>query len=242
MRRKEKRALTVIAIVAFLGVGTVFGIPLLSNALTEAMLADLGQKYDRVFEMGADVELDAGKDGDSQAKTPLFNRDVSYSVGLPFTGSMTVRVDDATLYQDPGQAGISESDDRLFNGNLFTEEPYTSEDFQLLLCKVTLKNIDAEPEDNVMTRTGRKAFPFNGILFPDRNAQPVYFDGTWENPKDGEEGYFNLEPGEQKTVTVGYAVPKAELGSGNIFLCAGTQNTSKYRLQLDIVDMRGESS
>lgn len=205
---------------ALIGIGVVWGVPTLLHAHEDAEYHSKLKEYGATVKPGVDLLLSSEK----ELKDPE-----GFRAQFSFKGSEEVRVDGARIYNDPASAGLRES------SRLFTDEAMKQEGFAFLLCQVTIHNIDAVPDKLSVTKTGKPAF-FFPLSVDAPFSEMVYFDdGTPDFTDEEESGYFNVQPGESKTITVGYAIHQDDASNKDLAMNTGW---NKYRFLLCPQDMR----
>lgn len=215
LSRKEKVALVVVAVAVVAGMGLRQWY--LQQRESERAAFEQSQKED--FAMGETVQLDSVKEeGAVDGGSPLYASDVAYGAGFPWKGILEATVRTAALYDTPEEAGFGDKD-LVQNG---------SSDGFLLVCEVTLKNINADP---FKTSTGKSWF---NISFIGPSGGPNYFDGTPPGANPSEGFSFDLAQGVEKTYRLGWLVDEEHMPT---MLKLGA--VDKYAVKLDIQDLRG---
>lgn len=219
--RNEKIALGIL-LVAALAFAAMWAYEELqkSNGVSES--ESFAQEHQTSFYVGETIHLDAGED--AKAIGPDGE---PFQACFPWArGAMDVTIDSATLYDGPEDAGISAGQ---INFKSALKQPF-------LLLKVSLKNINAQPEfiddPEVPDETeGLYNIGFLGIP----SGELCYFDGT--SPKADEKGgyEFELEPGQQKQFTLGFCVQEED--AFNNVLDIGIR-PGKYWANFDVDDKR----
>lgn len=158
----------------------------------------------------------------------------------PFRGTMSVRVEDAVLFDGPEQArkkfgGWEEG--AFYAPNYFAEEMQKGEAFNLALLRVHVSNVDAEPR--YKTKLGNKLFAAELIagLYP--CIEHAYLDGPGASTEEAERGYFDIAPGSEGDYIFGYMVRRRDADAGA--LAAEAKGYGGYEMPLTLKDLRGQS-
>lgn len=121
-----------------------------------------------------------------------------------FEGSLQLCITDAVLYQGPAQAagdGTWWKDSSYRETSFFADDAEPGDSSNLLVFRVTIKNIDARPISS--TETGQVLFHLDSIVHLSPSNEIVYLDPD----RDGDEsGYFSLDAGEERGFVVGVVV------------------------------------
>lgn len=155
-----------------------------------------------------------------------------------FNGSLSIRVLDAAIYDNPSAAGPEEGfDPTEIDQSLFTDEMQSQDPFNLLVYHVAVKNMDATPKDGT-SRSGAALFFMGEIANPQPSNEPLYLS---DDAGGADRGYFSLGIGEEKTFTVAYAVRKGD-ADANAFSFSDSADPPTYQITLAAKDRRGEGS
>ena len=153
-----------------------------------------------------------------------------------FTGSLSIRVLDAVLYDDVNAAGQAEGFDSSEVGQeLFTDQMKRDDPFNVLVLHVSVKNIDAIPVAKSSKTAGAALFFMGELANPSPSNEPLYLVGGEQGPATG---YFSLDQGSEKTFAAVYGVRKADAGA-NSFTISDTVGPT-YRTSLTATDKREE--
>ena len=115
-------------------------------------------------------------------------------------GTLEITIDEASLYSSLKETGLPADDGHCDTSGKDLEN---LDDCLFLVCKATVRNVDASAEKN---KNGTSGFLFNS---PPANAvEWVYFDGSAKNADAADFNYFALEQGEEKRYTVCWAIPE----------------------------------
>ena len=153
-----------------------------------------------------------------------------------FTGSLSIRVLDAVLYDDVNAAGQAEGFDSSEVGQeLFTDQMKRDDPFNVLVLHVSVKNIDAIPVAKSSKTAGAALFFMGELANPSPSNEPLYLVGGEQGPATG---YFSLDQGSEKTFAAVYGVRKAD-ADANSFTISDTVGPT-YRTSLTATDKREE--
>ena len=153
-----------------------------------------------------------------------------------FTGSLSIRVLDAVLYDDANAAGQAEGFDSSEVGQeLFTDQMKRDDPFNVLVLHVSVKNIDATPVAKSSKTAGAALFFMGELANPSPSNEPLYLVGGEQGPATG---YFSLDQGSEKTFAAVYGVRKAD-ADANSFTISDTVGPT-YRTSLTATDKREE--
>lgn len=152
--------------------------------------------------------------------------------GDDFTGEFIITANEATLYSsvaDSPLAGMEGVDESLFADDMTGEN-----DFDLLLCDLTVKNVSAKAS----TEFGDEENEFtpDSVIGLEQSTEIVYTSV----PRESGHGHFYLSIGEEYPMTVAYAVSHRDADPSNLSI-SGTFHTEGgkgYRIALDVEDTR----
>lgn len=160
------------------------------------------------YEMGSWIRLDSDAMANPSSGSQLADDVTSGTEVLAFRGSLDMRIDSVKRYESPREAGIADNDERLIAPELYYKEPYMSEHFGFMLIEATVKNIDATP--TATTYFGHKRFLASSLVPLSPSIDLAYFSGvSTTDARRKERGYFDLAPGETRTLSLGYAIDDA---------------------------------
>ena len=152
-----------------------------------------------------------------------------------FTGSLSIRVLDAVLYDDANAAGQAEGFDSSEVGQeLFTDQMKRDDPFNVLVLHVSVKNIDATPVAK-SSKSGAALFFMGELADPSPSNEPLYLVGGEQGPATG---HFSLDQGSEKTFTAVYGVRKADADANSFTISDAVGPT--YRTSLTATDKREE--
>lgn len=152
-----------------------------------------------------------------------------------FTGSLSIRVLDAVLYDDANAAGQAEGFDSSEVGQeLFTDQMKRDDPFNVLVLHVSVKNIDATPVAK-SSKLGAALFFMGELADPSPSNEPLYLVGGEQGPATG---HFSLDQGSEKTFTAVYGVRKADADANSFTISDAVGPT--YRTSLTATDKREE--
>ncbi|KXB64237.1 MULTISPECIES: hypothetical protein [Olsenella] len=157
----------------------------------------------------------------------------------PFRGTMRVRVEDAVVFDGPDQARKEFDgwvEDAFYAGNYFSEGRQ-GEDFDLVLFRIHVSNVDAEPRH--ATKLGNQLFMIEGVAGLRPCIEHAYLDGPGTATKDAERGYFGIVPGSEGDYVFGYVVRRDDADKGSF--TAGSWGYGGYEVPLAPRDLRGQS-
>ena len=153
-----------------------------------------------------------------------------------FTGSLSIRVLDAVLYDDVNAAGQAEGFDSSEVGQeLFTDQMKRDDPFNVLVLHVSVKNIDATPVAKSSKTAGAALFFMGELANPSPSNEPLYLVGGEQGPATG---YFSLDQGSEKTFAAVYGVRKADADANSFTISDAVGPT--YRTSLTATDKREE--
>ena len=153
-----------------------------------------------------------------------------------FTGSLSIRVLDAVLYDDVNAAGQAEGFDSSEVGQeLFTDQMKRDDPFNVLVLHVSVKNIDATPVAKSSKTAGAALFFMGELANPSPSNEPLYLVGGEQGPATG---HFSLDQGSEKTFTAVYGVRKADADANSFTISDAVGPT--YRTSLTATDKREE--
>lgn len=153
-----------------------------------------------------------------------------------FTGSLSIRVLDAVLYDDANAAGQAEGFDSSEVGQeLFTDQMKRDDPFNVLVLHVSVKNIDATPVAKSSKTAGAALFFMGELANPSPSNEPLYLVGGEQGPATG---HFSLDQGSEKTFTAVYGVRKADADANSFTISDAVGPT--YRTSLTATDKREE--
>lgn len=153
-----------------------------------------------------------------------------------FTGSLSIRVLDAVLYDDANAAGQAEGIDSSEMGQeLFTDQMKRDDPFNVLVLHVSVKNIDATPVAKSSKTAGAALFFMGELANPSPSNEPLYLVGGEQGPATG---HFSLDQGSEKTFTAVYGVRKADADANSFTISDAVGPT--YRTSLTATDKREE--
>ena len=153
-----------------------------------------------------------------------------------FTGSLSIRVLDAVLYDDVNAAGQAEGFDSSEVGQeLFTDQMKRDDPFNVLVLHVSVKNIDAIPVAKSSKTAGAALFFMGELANPSPSNEPLYLVGGEQGPATG---YFSLDQGSEKTFAAVYGVRKADADANSFTISDAVGPT--YRTSLTATDKREE--
>ncbi|WP_308002496.1 hypothetical protein [uncultured Parolsenella sp.] len=182
-------------------------------------------------------ELDAHNAKLAQIATPHPGEDILIDdpEDTYFTGSLSIRILDAVLYDDANAAGQAEGFDSSEVGQeLFTDQMKRDDPISVLAFHVSVKNIDATPAKGI-SRSGASLFSMGALAYPNPGNDPLYLVGGEQGP---DRGYFSLDCGQEKTFAVVYGVRKAD-ADANSFTISDIVGPT-YRTSLTATDKREE--
>lgn len=242
MKKNERKALVVLSCILLICVIVFIAVPKLMQHFNNANMQRLADEYGVVAGLGEEIHLSADTNESPKIDGPFPGQETVLEATFPFSGSLFISVNDATIFDNPLQANPSLNNSKFFGSAYFPNSSNNEEDFALLMCDITIRNENAAPIEQSVTRNGKLGFMFNGVLAPYPYAELVYFDdGTNEYTDDGDRGYFALSQGEEKHIRAGYAIKNENLSSGQIEFRCGSNESLKYRIMLEAIDMRKES-
>lgn len=152
-----------------------------------------------------------------------------------FTGSLSIRVLDAVLYDDANAAGQAEGFDSSEVGQeLFTDQMKRDDPFNVLVLHVSVKNIDAVPVAK-SSKSGAALFFMGELADPSPSNEPLYLAGGEQGP---DTNHFSLDQGSEKTFTAVYGVRKADADANSFTISDAVGPT--YRTSLTATDKREE--
>ena len=152
-----------------------------------------------------------------------------------FTGSLSIRILDAVLYDDANAAGQAEGfDPNAVSQGLFTDQMKRDDPFNVLVLHVSVKNIDATPVAK-SSKSGAALFFMGELADPSPSNEPLYLVGGEQGP---DTNHFSLDQGSEKTFTAVYGVRKAD-ADANSFTISDTVGPT-YRTSLTATDKREE--
>lgn len=103
-----------------------------------------------------------------------------------FTGSLSIRVLDAVLYDDVNAAGQAEGFDSSEVGQeLFTDQMKRDDPFNVLVLHVSVKNIDATPVAKSSKTAGAALFFMGELANPSPSNEPLYLVGGEQGSRYG---------------------------------------------------------
>lgn len=217
MRRKELIAAIAVVAACLVCAGAYWGYGKYQEAQWNARLED-ARKQTVVKGVGDVIELTGKDDPDS-------------IVGVGgFTGTLSLTIDSAAIYDDARQAALSVAgwDQAQFAGDAYFAEGEPA--CNLVVYAVTVKNDDAAP---TVGKNGKLMFMMESIVHPNVGTI-VYCAGG----KTGDElGYFDLAPGEEKQFTVASVVRKEDVDAGTLSV-SDSGYVPSYRVDLEPVDAR----
>ena len=153
-----------------------------------------------------------------------------------FTGSLSIRVLDAVLYDDVNAAGQAEGFDSSEVGQeLFTDQMKRDDPFNVLVLHVSVKNIDAIPVAKSSKTAGAALFFMGELANPSPSNEPLYLVGGEQGPATG---HFSLDQGSEKTFAAVYGVRKADADANSFTISDAVGPT--YRTSLTATDKREE--
>lgn len=153
-----------------------------------------------------------------------------------FTGSLSIRVLDAVLYDDVNAAGQAEGFDSSEVGQeLFTDQMKRDDPFNVLVLHVSVKNIDATPVAKSSKTAGAALFFMGELANPSPSNEPLYLVGGEQGPATG---HFSLDQGSEKTFAAVYGVRKADADANSFTISDAVGPT--YRTSLTATDKREE--
>lgn len=237
MTRNEKRLLTAIAVgIAIVCLGA-FGIPRGIEILEQHALSDLAAGSDKSYAEGEWVTLDSEDDLKDVTTLPLVGASITYDVGLQFTGSVRFCIDSTRLYDDFGDAPIAPSTNCATSTSLFDASEPRGE-YDLFLIDLTVENVDADTLEK--TETGSPLFLVAALVSTDPLSECVYVSDYHVGGDARGESYISLVHGEKKSLTIGYAVQRADVRGETVSLSGGFKNPNKYRVDCRPIDFRPE--
>lgn len=222
----EKRFTAVLIAVAAIAI-CLFGIRTLWATVQEGRDEVVKQELNRSFKVGETIVLDSFED---DQKLPS---GVPYSAVFDWEGTMRLRVDAVTVYDNRDEAFAVKGDRASwFDWDGMGGVRYGGG--AILMCDFTVENIDARSTS--ATKTGNSWFNITFLLGCDPMCEVVYFDGMPTNGdlNEGEGTYYEVKPGETKTYTVGYSI--GDEAPERFVLHAGVnaEASDKYRLEWDV--------
>ena len=182
-------------------------------------------------------ELDAHNAKVTQITTPGPGEDILIddTEDRSFTGSLSIRILDAVLYDDANAAGQAEGfDPNTVSQGLFTDQMKRDDPFNVLVLHVSVKNIDATPVAK-SSKSGAALFFMGELADPSPSNEPLYLVGGEQGPATG---HFSLDQGSEKTFTAVYGVRKADADANSFTISDAVGPT--YRTSLTATDKREE--
>lgn len=237
MTRNERRLLVAIVVGVCLAGLAVLGAPLVVERLEQNALTDLAAKTDTAYSEGDWVTLDSEDDAAAVVTVPMINTSVAYDVGLQFEGSIRFRIDSTCLYDDFDGSPIMPSTTSGVDTSMF-DASAVGEEYDLLLVDLTVENIDAATMQK--TEAGDPLFLVTTLVSTDPLSECVYVSDYHVGGDAKGSTYFSLCPGEEKSLTIGYAVRRADLDDEAVSLSGGFKNPNKYRVVCNPADFRSE--
>lgn len=186
----------------------------------EAQNAAEKARRNQSFSVGEWASLDSAED-----RRPLpFGG--FYEANFGWEGELDVRVSSADVVSadDPYLDALDE--DRWISGEA------AKKDTDYLAVMLEVRNVSAVP--TASTKTGKRWLNISFLNVADGGGYLAYFDGAPEDALAdlGELMYFDLDPGEEDSYTLLYAIG-AGADPASLALCAGYANLSdKYRFEL----------
>lgn len=186
-------------------IGSMAGFP----GLIEGFLAGPGSSQSNSVENDSDRHIQIGElismDGPAADGYDSSNQELYFdtrSKGVAWTGSLRMTVEDVSLFDSPADAGV--------------EEPIESKggewgsDLKFAMVTLRVENDDAIPID--VSRSGKSWFLVTDFVRLGLTS-PVWFDGTPAEAIPPEYYYFDLPPGTEKTLQVGFEIVADDIPS-----------------------------
>ncbi len=194
--RRGSEIIALVAVVALIAVGYwASGFFVKETVPSDISQQELGEGEWLVLDNEAAVER--------QRSDGVSEKFLSVNPFGDFTGVLEMRIDRVTLWDSPEDAGKSDDDLILTSyRNKWDEHNY---------CEIvyTVKNVSAKPRPGSV-KSGREGFNNSALLCfgEDGQRDQIYFDGMIEGGslEMGDGNIFYIAPGEQRTLTSGYAV------------------------------------
>lgn len=227
MRRKEIIAAIVVGLVCLVGV--------LGQVIVR-QYQDAQAEREHEDRLAATQTYDMGDTFTYSARASPDN-DQGSGLSEEFTGTLSMRVETATLYRDSEQAALDSAwNPKSYHENsYFSQEMRTIDSFNLCVYALTIKNIDAVAQ--TQTRAGNVLFFLGGIAHLSPSNEIVYCD---PNLGGDAMGYFSLEPGEERRFVVGCVVRKNDADEGSFTVSPA--DGLGYRVRLEVHDVRQEGT
>ena len=155
----------------------------------------------RHIQIGESISMDGPvADGYDSSNQELYFD--TRSKGVVWTGSLRMTVEDVSLFDSPADAGV--------------EEPIESKggewgsDLKFAMVTLRVANDNAVPMD--VSRSGKPWFLVTDFVRLGLTS-PVWFDGTPAEAIPPEYYYFDLPPGAEKTLRVGFEIMADDIPS-----------------------------
>lgn len=190
-----------------------------------AELEEFRGAHDYRYLMGDVIELDSSKDDEGAYGSAHFD----------WKGTMEVSLTSAVVYDSPSAAGMTDEDS--ISGLPMGEQKF-------VLCELRLRNVDAEARFKYSDLGDRGRYVFNSSLFRLESQRPndtrgcispAYGHGLMVDPPLKGGYLYELEPGEEKVLKLGYFVPESSLTDGYVLhIGSSTSHIVSHHIALEL--------
>lgn len=237
-RRAELAAVLVLAI----GAVIFFVANCCQNGIRQQQQQDFAayaEAQSQTFQQGDVVHVDKSQD------TLSYNGVQGASMGLGWSkGALEFRVTDASLYDNPTEAGC---EDAVFRDpwSVYAQNPSRwgnmADTSDFLLVSVEVTNVDAIPISSADQDEGY--FRIDDLQ-PRPWGELVLFSGTDQNAPETSPASYSLAQGETREFQVGWMVRKTDESSvspDDLLLNVGCTDSGRMLIKLDVQDQRGDA-